>query len=224
MKLDYRIVYSQRKTIGVSVERDASVIVRAPIGASEDEIRQAIEGKRFWLYQKIRHKQKYPGHAVRKEFVTGESILYLGRNYRLRLTDERISNVQFHSAFYISRAQRPQAAQLLREWYIRRAEEKLPSKAKAFAEALGVTFNRILISNLKVRWGSCTPKSNLNFNWRIMKAPIFVIDYLIVHELAHLLESNHTPRFWNIVSVQAPRYEAAREWLKENGNVLEEDF
>jgi hypothetical protein len=224
MKLDYQTVYSNRKTIGVTVERDASVIVRAPIGTPEAKIRQAVEAKRLWLYQKTRHKQKYPARATRKEFVTGESISYLGRSYRLRLTDEHLPTVQFHSGFYISRHQRAQAAKLLREWYVQHAQEKLPAKARAFAQALGVTFNRILISDLKVRWGSCTPKSNLNFNWRIMKAPIFVIDYLIVHELTHLLEPNHTPRFWNIVSVQVPRYEVAKEWLKENGRFLEEEF
>ena len=85
-------------------------------------------------------------------------------------------------------------------------------------------FKRVLISDLKVRWGSCTPNSNLNFNWRIIKAPSVVIDYLIVHELAHLIESNHTPRFWNIVSVQVPRAEWAKQWLLENGDLLEIDF
>jgi predicted metal-dependent hydrolase len=224
MKLDYRIVYSKRKTIGVSVERDASVVVHAPVGTPEAKIRDAVQAKHFWLYQKVRHKQKYPSHTTRKEFVTGESILYLGRNYRLRLTDEQIPAVEFHSGFYVSRHQRTHAARLLREWYVKQAQEKLPAKARAFAQALGVTFNRILISELRVRWGSCTPKSNLNFNWRIMKAPIFVIDYLIVHELTHLLEPNHTPHFWNIVSVQVPRYEAAKEWLRDNGGLLEEDF
>jgi len=89
---------------------------------------------------------------------------------------------------------------------------------------MGAHFNRILISDLRVRLGSCTPSGNLNFSWRIMKAPVAVIDYLIVHELAHLLETNHTPRFWNIVSVQVPQADKAREWLREHGDTLEVDF
>jgi len=89
---------------------------------------------------------------------------------------------------------------------------------------MGVNFNHILISDLKVRWGSCTPAGNLNFNWRILKAPGFVIDYVIVHELAHLREANHTPRFWNIVSVQVPQWEQAKNWLREHGDLLEVDF
>lgn len=73
------------------------------------------------------------------------------------------------------------------------------------------------------RWGSCTPRGNVNVNWRLIKAPMFVIDYVIVHELAHLLEPNHTPEFWNIVRSQAPKMMYAKEWLKENGGLLQED-
>ena len=224
MKLSYRIIYSRRKTVDLSVERDSSVVVRAPAGTPEKKIRQAIEAKKLWLYQKVNHEQKYPPRRQRKEFVTGETIPYLGRNYRLEITDNDVHGLQFHSRFLMSRKDRPVASKLFRQWYLERAHERLTTRAKYFAEALGVNFNRVLISDLKVRWGSCTPKSNLNFNWRIMKAPAFVIDYLIVHELAHLIEPNHTPRFWNIVSVQVPRYEVAKEWLKENGDVLEVDF
>ena len=77
---------------------------------------------------------------------------------------------------------------------------------------------------MKYRWASCTPKGNVYFNWRIIKAPIFVIEYLIVHELAHLRVSDHSPEFWNIVSIQVPSYDDAKNWLRENGNILEVDF
>jgi len=224
MKLDYEVIFSKRKTITLSVERDRTIVVRAPVGTSEEMIRQAIEAKKLWLYEKVNHQQKYPPQPIRKEFVTGETILYLGRNYRLEITDSDAPGVRFESRFYISHRHQSDAAQLLREWYIERAYEKLLPKARYFARALGVSFNRILVSDLKVRWASCTPKNNLNFNWRIMKAPVLVIDYLIVHELAHLLEPNHTEMFWHIVAVQVPRYEMAKEWLRDNGSVLEEEF
>ncbi len=79
----------------------------------------------------------------------------------------------------------------------------------------------VKIVDNRYRWGSCTLKNNVNFNWRLIKAPMFVIDYVIVHELAHLIEANHTPRFWNIVRTQAPTMEKAKAWLKENGGLLE---
>ena len=224
MKIDYRIVYSQRKKITLIVERDRSVVVRAPLGTSEEAIHQAVEAKKFWLYQKINHPQKYPAQRLRREFVSGETIPYLGRNYRLEVTDADLPGVVFQHGFLISRRNQPQAAQLFREWYIARAREHLPARADHFAAALGVRYNRLLISDLRVRWASCTPQDNLNFNWRILKAPTFVIDYLVVHELAHLLEANHTPRFWNIVAVQVPRAEEAKVWLRDEGEALEVDF
>lgn len=224
MELDYRIVYSERKTIGLTVERDRSVVVAAPHGTSEDAIRQAVEAKKLWLYRKLNHARKYPAAPVRKEFVTGETLLYLGRHYRLEITDDDAPGVRFQNRFYISRQRQAEAGQLLQEWYVERAREKLTPRIRHFAEAMGVAYNRILVSDLRVRWASCTPKNNLNFNWRIIKAPQFVVDYLIVHELAHLREANHTPVFWNVVAVQLPRYLAAREWLQENGHLLEEEL
>jgi predicted metal-dependent hydrolase len=224
MDLNFQIVYSRRKTVALSVERDASVIVHAPEGTPREKIHRLIEAKRFWLYQKINHDQKYPPRQMRKEFVSGETILYLGRNYRLQVTEKDVPGVVFQSRFEISRKNQPHAAELFKLWYLRHAEERIPQRAIHFADALGVGFNRILISDLKVRWGSCTPKSNLNFNWRLMKAPPTVIDYVIVHELAHLIEPNHTPRFWNIVSIQVPRFTWAKHWLRDHGDVLETDF
>ena len=224
MQLNYQIVYSDRKTITISVERDRSVVVRAPKGTSEEKIQTIVESRKLWLYEKINHAQKYPPLPARKEFVTGETIMYLGRYYRLEITKNEHSGVRFQNRFYISRQNQAQAAHLLQDWYMARAREKLTPKIRYYAEALGVMYNQILISDLKYRWASCTPKNNLNFNWRIIKAPMFVVDYLIVHELAHLLEPNHTPAFWNIVAVQVPRFELAKEWLRKHGSVLEEDF
>ena len=95
---------------------------------------------------------------------------------------------------------------------------------KQHASNLGVTVNKVMVSELKFRWGSCTPSDSLNFNWKLIKAPMFVIDYVIVHELAHLLEQNHTARFWNIVQAQVQGYVKAKEWLKLHGDILEGGF
>ena len=111
----------------------------------------------------------------------------------------------------------------MRDWYIERAKQKILPRVKRHARELGADYAAAKIVENRYRWGSCTVKDNVNFNWRLIKAPMFVIDYVIVHELAHLIESNHTPRFWNIVRTQTPTMEKARTWLKENGQILEED-
>ena len=94
----------------------------------------------------------------------------------------------------------------------------------AHARNLGVAYQDAKIGNGKYRWGSCTPNDNVILNWRLIKAPMFVIDYVVVHELAHLMEQNHTPRFWNIVKAQAPSMEKAKAWLQKNGALLEQEL
>ena len=110
---------------------------------------------------------------------------------------------------------------MFKQWYIAQAHKKLLPRVQLYAKHLGMDYNLVKIVDIKYRWGSCTLKDNLNFNWRLVKAPMFVIDYVIVHELAHLSEANHTPRFWNIVRSQSPKMDKAREWLKEHGEILE---
>ncbi len=89
---------------------------------------------------------------------------------------------------------------------------------------MGVAYNDVLISDMKYRWGSCTPNMNLNFNWRLIKAPMHVIDYVVVHELAHVLEHNHSPLFWQHVKTQVPDFEKSKNWLKAHGQCLEDEF
>lgn len=224
MQIEYSIKYSNRKTLSIIVERDRTVVVRAPLNTSRELIEKEIMKRKFLLFQKINHPQKYETPKPRKEFVSGESLLFLGKYYKLEVVPEDMNGVELNSKFYISKSNQQNAEQLFREWYFKQAEEKLIPKVKQHANNLGVHCNKIKILDLKVRWGSCTPKDNINFNWRLIKAPVYVIDYIIVHELTHLLESNHTPGFWNIVSVQLPHYDKAKEWLKENGNLLETEF
>lgn len=224
MKVAYEVVYSKRRTIGLTVERDNRVVVRAPEGTSSERIDKLIERKKLWLFEKTQHPKKYPLQKIRKEVVSGESLLYMGHHYLLELVDEAEGELEFDATFKLSRSHVHLASQLFTQWYMRRARSFISRRVKQLAAALGVDYNQVLISDLRYRWGSCTPKNNLNFNWRIIKAPTFVIDYVIVHELTHLLEPNHTKRFWNIVAVQVPKFVEARRWLAENGNLLEIDF
>jgi predicted metal-dependent hydrolase len=224
MDINYSIVYSKRKTLSIIVERDRRVIVRAPLNLSEEVIAKEIEKRKRLLLKKIEHNQKYPFEKQIKEFVDGESLMYLGKNYKLHVVEDPIEGVVFDSKFFISKENQDQANKLFKEWYKRSANEIIIPKASAVASQIGVEYNSINVLDLKFRWGSCTPKDNIHFNWRLIKAPMTVIEYIIVHELTHLLESNHTPEFWNRVSAQLPNYDKAKQWLKFNGHELETDF
>lgn len=226
MEFDYEIRRSgKRRKLTITVERDRSVVVHAPVGVSEEKIREVVEAKRFWIFEKLHHKQKYaPPHPPGKELVNGEAALYLGRSYRIEVVDTDAQEIRFDHRFIIPRSYISRRKAVLRDWYQERAKALILPRVRRFAKSLGLDFNQARIVDNRYRWGSCTVNDNVNFNWRLIKAPMFVIDYVIVHELAHLMEPNHTPRFWSIVSAQTPTMEKARAWLKDNGQILEEDI
>ena len=225
MELEYTVKRSsKRRKLTVTVERDRSVIVHAPLGMSDEKIDRIVESKRKWIYEKTHHVQKYRDlpHPPGKEFVSGESALYLGLNYRIELAED-VDEVNFDHGFIVPKQHAVDGQDVLRAWYIEKAKEKILPRVRRHAHQLGVNYAEAKIVDNRYRWGSCTIKDNVNFNWRLIKAPMFVIDYVIVHELAHLIETNHTPRFWNIVRVQTPAIEKATTWLKVNGQLLEDD-
>ena len=215
----------KRRKLTITVERDRSVVVHAPESTPEETIREVVESKRHWIYAKTKHTQKYTErpHLPGKELVNGESTLYLGREYQIEIIPTDSTEIRFERRFLIPASLAGERRSVLRNWYIDRAKAWLLPKVKSSAATLGVEFTSAKIVDNRFRWGSCTVKDNVTLNWRLIKAPMFVIDYVIMHELAHLLEANHTPRFWNIVRTHAPRVEKARSWLRDHGQVLEQD-
>jgi predicted metal-dependent hydrolase len=227
MELSYETIRSaKRKKLTITVERDRSIVVHAPATATDAAIRAVIESKRAWLFAKVRHDQKYQPlpHAPGKEVVNGESALYLGREYRIELAKTESREVEFDRRFVVPANRAGLRRQVLKAWYLKRAELIILPRVDRLGATLGVSFRGAKIVDNRYRWGSCTVKDQVHFNWRLIKAPMFVIDYVIVHELAHLLEANHTPRFWNIVRASAPTTEKAQAWLKEHGQLLEEEI
>jgi len=227
MKLSYTTQRSaRRRKLTITVERDRSIVVHAPAGISDERIQQLVESKRQWIHDKIKHPQKYQAlpHPPGKELVNGESALYLGRQYRIEMVKTGSPGVQFSQRFLIPVSHEKKRTEALREWYVNKAEEKIVPRVKLHARALGVDVAEVKIVDNRFRWGSCTLRNNVNINWRLIKAPMFAIDYVIVHELAHLIESNHTPRFWNIVRAQTPTMDKAKAWLKEHGQLLEQEI
>ena len=226
MDIIYSVQRSSKRTrITIAIERDRKVVVHAPNHASDEAIARIVEAKRHWIYEKTRHSQKYKGrtHPPGKELVNGESALYLGRSYRIEIVDTETECIRFDQRFLIPASRACHQRGAMREWYIARAKERIPPRVVKPARELGVSFGKVRIVDSRYRWGSCTVRDNINLNWRLIKAPIFVVDYVISHELAHLLEPNHTPRFWNIVKTQIPAMDRARNWLREHGQLLEED-
>ncbi len=225
MDLNYTIRRSpRRRKLTITVERDRSVVVHAPQGMSDEKIREVVESRRQWIHEKTGHPQKYKDlpHPPGKELVSGESAHYLGRQYRIEIVQKGLMEARFQQRFLVPAFPGGKRREALRKWYIARAHEKIIPRVRVHARELGVDVGAIKIVDNRYRWGSCTLHDNVNLNWRLIKAPMFVIDYVIIHELAHLIEANHTPRFWNIVRTQSPTMEKAKVWLREHGQMLEQ--
>jgi predicted metal-dependent hydrolase len=223
---EYKIVRSpKRKTLTITVERDRTIIIHAPESATEEAINHVVDSKRQWIYGKLHHEQKYQDriHPPGKEVVNGESAPYLGRDYRIEIAETESGEVEFSRGFKVPVSHQSKRRAALKAWYIAQAKEMILPRVSQTARELGVTFKAAKIVDNRYRWGSCTINGTVNFNWRLIKAPIFVIDYVVVHELAHLMENNHTARFWNIVRANSPMMAKAKTWLKEHGQCLEEE-
>ena len=225
--LDYTIARSARRmTLTITVERDRTVVVRAPEGMDDDEVQRYVDAKRQWILEKLRSSQKYAArrHPPGKEVVNGESAPYLGREYRIEVVETRSGEVEFSRHFTVPPGRRGARRGVLRAWYVEHAKKTILSRAERHARELGVSYSGARIVDNRYRWGSCTVGDSVSFNWRLIKAPMFVIDYVIVHELAHLIEPNHTAAFWGIVRARTPTMDKAKVWLEEHGQMLEENI
>jgi hypothetical protein len=194
--------------------------VRAPHFASSRLIQKLVDQKRIWIHKKQEMIRRHSEKLKAREFVPGEEFLYLGQNYKLEITENAGERLFFDQSFYLSKNGLASARELLREWYLQKAGEILSARVKHFADVRKISYRRLGLSNARKRWGSCSPKRNLRLNWRLVMAPMEVIDYVAVHELAHLIEPNHSPRFWGAVKEMLPGYALSRKWLRENGHLL----
>lgn len=220
IKVD-KLIRSRRRTISLEIGTDGTLVVRAPNYASNASIREFIYKKRNWIADKIRHMKKKYGGVREKVFADGETFLYLGKPYTLSIYDKTILPLTIYNSNFILSAQYLEnAREVFTAWYKERAREKCTERAEWYSFVSGLPYNKINISNAGAQWGSCSVNGNLNFTWRLIMAPLPVLDYIVIHELAHIREKNHSKRFWSIVSRLSPEYKKRRKWLAENDHLL----
>lgn len=153
-----------------------------------------------------------------REYVSGQSFLYLGRNYRLKLVDEVLGEVVFRKGtFYLGRKEVIMGDIFFKEFYKQKLERKIIPIIKHYETRLGVSSNQIKVMELQHRWASCTKIGNVNFHWKCAMAPLNVLHCIVAHELAHLIHMNHSKAFWNEVDKVIPKYTEQQNWLKYNG-------
>lgn len=217
----------RRKSIAISVDL-TGVRVLAPVDAAPEEIEATLQRKAAWVLSKLSLVEEMgPGSAPR-EFVSGETFHYLGRAYRLRVlpdasavaTRVRLSGRHLLAPISIDldeRLARIAVRRGLIVWYERRARERLPERIAFFAERAGVRPPHLLVRDQEKRWGSCDGRGRIRANWRLMTLPLPLIDYVLAHEVCHVIEPNHRPPFWRLLEVVMPDWEARRAALRSAG-------
>jgi hypothetical protein len=211
------------KTADVRVEEGAVSVV-VPLTLSQDRIDKILNDKKQWIKRKIMlHREAMPISI--KEYVSGESFSYLGRNYRLKINRGHFKPVKLvHGRLVVAVPKGQDQPQMVRNalirWYKHHAEMKLQEKVTRYSEVVGVAPTGVDIKTFKSRWGSCSVKGKLDFNWKIIMSPNRVVDYVVVHELCHLKHHDHSPQFWEQVERVMPDYLECKAWLKENAECL----
>jgi predicted metal-dependent hydrolase len=218
--IEYKTIRSKRKSYALIIQDDGSLVIRAPLKASNAQIQAIVKEKSHWILEKQTQVQQRNAKNPPKTFTPGTPFLYLGKSYPLETRDNQKANLLLNKHFCLSKKALPNAELVFENWYRNQARLVFVERVELYAKQVGVKYKVVKISGAKKRWGSCSAKGNLNLSWRLVLAPLPIIDYVIVHELCHLIELNHSPAFWKQVQRVLPDYTERRNWLKDNGHRL----
>lgn len=212
----------KRRTIGVAIEREGELSVTAPVDTPLDTIEAAVRGKLFWVFAKLAEKALLFQPAPVKEYVSGEGFHYLGRSYRLLLTDDSEGNGAARlrlagGRFLLRRKDLHRAPELFTEWYAEHAKLWLRRRVELLANRVGERPKDVRVRELANRWGSCTEDGVINFHWRVIRLPPSLIEYVAAHELIHLLEPHHDTAFWTRLERILPDYRQRKRALATTG-------
>ncbi len=215
----YKLIRSKRRTLALMIAVDATLVVRAPAHTPLDTIEQFVGKNAGWIQRTVARLRQRP-RAKPKEFVSGEEFFFLGKSYQLKVQNDTHQPLHLSDGFILSAKERSRGRALFIEWYKDEAKKIIAARAAWWARRSGLAYTSVNITRANRRWGSCSPNDRLNFSWRLVMAPMAVIDYVVVHELAHIPHKNHSRRFWKTVKTMYPDYKAAQTWLRENEGML----
>ncbi len=218
--MHYTVIRSRRKTIAIEITREGEVLVRAPLRLARREVTAFAERHRDWVARKLAQARLRGEKGAQRRFREGEPFPFLGETLRLRFVAGGEYLRRESGEFVLGADLAPRARDLFRTWYHARAREVLEERVEHFARRMGLAVRGVRITEAKERWGSCSVSGTLNFAWRLVTAPIGIIEYVVVHELAHLVEMNHSRRFWEQVGRILPDYAERRAWLRKNEHRL----
>ncbi len=218
--IEYSLVRSRRKTASIYIERDGQVSILVPDKLTDRQVEALLECKRKWIYKGLAEWQDLNARRVHRDYVNGEGFLYLGRSYRLKLVSDLSEPLMLKDGYFCLRTNNvslPDSDAAFKAFYRAKGAVRIPPRVAYYRAKMDVEPKAVKILDLKHRWASCSPGGNLNFHWKCMMAPLTILDYIVVHELAHLVYPNHTKAFWNELDKVMPDFQERKEWLRVNG-------
>jgi len=205
----------RRATLGLTVDRGGELVIHAPESSDRDELARWTRSKLIWVHRKLLDKTEVLPQVREPEFVSGESFSYLGKNYRLKVLRAAKEPFSFDGKnFVLGESALSNAADHFRLWYVHAGSRWLRERVNLLSRRLGVKAKRVHVRDLGYRWGSCGKNGAIYFNWKILQLSARVTDYVIAHELAHLLEPHHGPELWRILDRSLPDWRVRCEELK----------
>jgi predicted metal-dependent hydrolase len=220
-RIEFELVYAQRKTLGITVHpEDLRVTVKAPEGSALPDVEAKVLKRASWILQQQRDLERYLPHLPPRQYVSGETHRYLGRQHRLKVVENGTEAVE-RSRHYLyvhvpDREDRDRVRDLLGGWYATQAEQIFAERLAACypkVEHLGVAYPELTIRVMKSRWGSTSPVGKITLNVKLIQVPKTYIDYVIFHELCHLKEPNHSPQYYELLDRVLPDWRERREKL-----------
>jgi len=228
----YTIDWSEnRKTMEVTIDTSLELTVTAPMTATMEDVEEVLESRQEWILEKLYGLQEQREPPYPKEYMSGEKLLYRGRQYPLEVIEGDVSEptLSFDEQTFTLRVHRfdkevdhvsvRRKRQAVVDWFMQRAEEELPERVSRLEPRLGLGHVPVWVGELDGRWGEYD-NGTIRLNWRLILAPVRIQEYVIAHELAHSVHDTHSDSFWNTVGALVPNYEERREWLRVNGNTL----
>lgn len=229
-ELTYTIKYSKRRhSVQLKVTSAGAVEITAPVRFPQHEVEKLLHLKTAWISAQLDRLSRLAANPVNATLAEGAELLYLGQPHRLALSattakrpkvTREQQQLTVHLPAVPATEQVPLLHETLRRWFAKQAAELLAGKTAYWAEQIGVRPGRITIREQKTRWGSCSSRGNINYNWRIIMAPPEVVDYLVIHELYHIKMPNHSADFWLLVAQSSPDFKRHRAWLRQHGSLL----
>ncbi len=207
----YSLEYSDRKTLGITVTPLMEVVVKAPVHATKDKILQTIRNKAPWIIKQKAFFLTFHPKLPEKKYLSGETHYYLGRQYRLKVIQGNSGSVKLSGKYLIvSTTNKDKVEILVKDWYVKHAKIKLLQISESLIlqfQKYGVKPSEIILRNMVSRWGSCTPTGKIILNPELIKAPKRCIEYVIIHELCHLVHHDHTSKFFDLQTKEMPDWQ-----------------